>query len=47
MVILVEVLDCIEGHGNVYLMFAIFPLKSDAAVEIASPILNNLVCFSA
>ncbi len=42
-----EVLDCIDGHGNVYPTFVVIPLKIDAAVEIASPILNNFVCFSA
>ncbi len=41
------VLDCIDGHGNVYPMFAVDALKIDAAVEIASPILNNFVRFSA
>jgi hypothetical protein len=47
MVISGEVLDCIDGHGNVYPTFAVVPLEIDAAVEIASPILNNFVCFSA
>ncbi len=42
-----EVLDCIDGHGNVYLTFAVVPLEIDAAVEIASPILNNFICLSA
>ncbi len=46
MVISGEVLDCIDGHSNVYPTFAIIPLKIDATVEIASPILNNFVCFS-
>ena len=46
MVIPGEVLDFIDGHGNVYPMFAIVPLKIDAAVEIASPILNNFVHLS-
>ena len=43
MVILVEVLDCIEGHGNVYLIFAVFSFESDAAVEIASPIFGEII----
>jgi hypothetical protein len=47
MVISGEVLDCIDGHGNVYPMFAIVPLKIDATVEIASLILNNFARFSA
>jgi hypothetical protein len=46
MVISGEVLDCTDGHGNVYPTFAIIPLKIDATVELASPILNNFVPFS-
>jgi hypothetical protein len=47
MVIPGEVLDCIDGHGIVYPMFDVVPLKIDAAVEIASPILNNVIRLSA
>jgi hypothetical protein len=43
MVIFGEVLDCIDGHGNVYPTFAVASLDIDAAVEIARPILNNFV----
>ncbi len=35
MVISGEVLDGIDGHGNVYPMFVVVPLKIDAAVEIS------------
>jgi hypothetical protein len=40
-----EVLDCIDKHVNVYPTFAAVPLKIDASVEIASPILNNFCMF--
>ncbi len=46
MVIAGEVLDCIDGHGNVYPTFAVVPLEIDATVEIASSTLYNFVCFS-
>ncbi len=42
-----EVFDCIDRHGNVYPTFDIVSLEIDAAVEIASPILNNFICLSA
>ncbi len=47
MVIPGEVLDCIDGHGNVYPTFTVVQLEIDATVEVASPILNNFICFSA
>jgi hypothetical protein len=40
------ILDCIDGHGNVYPTFAVVPLEIDAVLDIASPILNNFVRFS-
>ena len=47
MVIPGEVLDCIDRYSNVHPMFVVVPLEIDAALEIASPILNNFVRFSA
>jgi hypothetical protein len=47
MVIPGKVFDCIDGHSNVYPMFDVVPLEIDAAVEIASPILNNVICLRA
>jgi hypothetical protein len=46
MVISGEVLDGIDRHGNDYQTFAIVLLKIDAAVEVTSPILKKIVCFS-
>jgi hypothetical protein len=46
MVVSGEVLYCIDGHNNVYPMFARVPLKINATLEIASPILKIFVCFS-
>ena len=47
MVIPGEALDCIDGHDTVYPTFAAVPLEISATVEIASPLLNNFVRFSA
>ncbi len=46
MVISGEILDYIDGHSDVYPMFAVVLLKIDAAVEIACPILNNFIFLS-